>query len=104
MSHESQRLGRAAGKPWKWPTEDDCLRKHPCDDEQLVLVVRRLERLARELAGIICRECEIERQPIHEPVIRLMTLLKTASECEISYFPATNATAADAAKGPGRSG
>jgi len=100
MSHESQRLGRAAGKPWKWPTEDDCLRRHPCDNDQLTLIVRKLHDSARELAAVICRECDMDRQPIHTPVIRLLTLLKTASECQIHYLPACDATAADAAQAP----
>ena len=100
MSHQSQRLGRAAGKPWKWPTEDDCLRKHPCDNDQLTLIVRKLNDSARELAAVICRECDMDRQPIHLPVIKLLTLLKTASGCQ-PHPPACDATAADAAQAPG---
>jgi len=99
MSHESQRLARATGKPWKWPTEDECLHNHPCTNEQLVQFVRRLEDSARELAGVICRECDMVRQPIHMPVIRLLVLLKTASECQ-PYRMADDATAADAAQAP----
>jgi hypothetical protein len=99
MSYESQRMGRVTGKGWIWPTEDECLRNHPCTDEQLVLVVRRLEQSARELAGIICRECDMVRQPIHVPVIRLLVLLKTASECQ-PHRMADDATAADAAQAP----
>jgi len=99
MSYESQRLGRAAGKTWKWPTHDDCLRRHPCDDDQLTLIVRKLNDSARELAAVICRECDMDRQPIHGPVLWLLVLLKTASECQ-PHRMADDATAADAAHAP----
>jgi hypothetical protein len=99
MSHKSQRLGRTTGKPWKWPTADECLTAHPCDNDQLTLIVRQLSDSARELAAVICRECDMVRQPIHLPVIRLLVLLKTASECQ-PHRMADNATAADAAQAP----
>lgn len=93
-------IRRGVRKPWTWPTEEECLTAHPCDNDQLALIVRRLSDSARELAAVICRECDMERQPIHIPVIRLLTLLKTASEC-VPHPPAFDATEAEASNAPG---
>ena len=99
MSYESQRLGRVTGKGWIWPTAEECQTASPCTDQQLLRIVRRLEDSARELAGVICRECDMERQPCHVPVVRLLSILKTAGAWH-PPAPADDATAADAAQAP----
>ena len=93
MSFESQRLGRATEKPWKWPTPEECLTRSPLTDAQAEQFARAIEWHLREALAVICRECDMVRQPVHVPVLRALKLLDDAA----AWSPPTQDTAAPAA-------
>lgn len=95
MSIESQRLGRATGKPWNWPTPEECLTRSPLTDAQAVQFARAIEWHLRETLALVCHELESQlvRQPVHVPVLRALKLLDDAA----AWSPPTQHTAAPAA-------
>lgn len=76
MTHPTTRGVRAA---WRWPTAEECEDAPRPTLEQAAEFGRAFERVARELAALICRECDITRQPIHVPVVRFLVLTRNAS-------------------------
>lgn len=93
MSIESQRLGRATGKAWSWPTAEECLTRSPLTDAQVVQYARRIEWQLRDALTVICMECDMVRQPVHVPVLRALKVLDDAA----AWQPPTQDTAAPAA-------
>lgn len=68
---------------WNWPTAEECERVRTPTREQLRDHAYAFFDSARELAAVVCRECdlgrlEMDRQPVHVAVSRFLARARRA--------------------------
>jgi hypothetical protein len=94
----AERVRRGVRREWNWPTIEEIETAWPLNDAQRARFGQQIERRAREIACLLLLECDIERQPIHVPILRLIATLKEAAAWKPE--PANDATEADPSLAP----
>lgn len=72
---------------WNWPTAEECERVRTPKRHQLEAHAYAFFDSARELAAVVCRECDLgrldmARQPVHVAVSRFLERARVASVWE----------------------